>query len=838
MRTRLMRSKFTLLFMMLGLLLAVPAIAFAQDVTGSTTLLPAPTIQSDKTDYAPGELVTLTGSGWQPGESVHINVNDTFGATWTRNVDVIADASGNITDSFNLPSTFVSDYDVTATGAQSGTATTTFTDSNPNNVSVASPTSATVMQGGSNGAYGDVSVGFSGSDGNPPLACTVTLGVSQESGDTGLPANANAIFGTGTLSGLKGETKTSTLAVSTTNATPTGTYTFHVKATRGTGCQGSGATVSNEQLTLVVTSGDTTAPTVSSINRANANPTNASSVSWNVTFSESVTGVNVGANSDFALAASSGLSGASITGITGSGSTYTVTANTGSGDGTLGLNLVDNDSIVDGAGNKLGGTGTTGTANGSFTGEVYTIDRTAANVTLTDVNGAARTFPYSTNANVTSVGGSCEPGGSPVSVTLGGNLTTPPLAPRSPSGSWTLNLLTPVSSEGTYVFAASQIDTAGNTGSSGNKSVTIDKTAPTVTLDKVNGTTRTFPYSTNANVTSVGGSCTTGDGDVSVTLDGNAANPATANCSSGNWTLTLTNALSNEGTHTFSASQTDAASNTGNSGNKSVNIDKTAPTITGDRSPDANANGWNNTNVTVSYTCSDNAGGSGLAGSCPASDTVTTEGANQSRSGTVTDQAGNSASVTKGGINIDKTPPTAVAFVGGSSLNNGGSYDFNSVPAGPTGCTAEGAISGLDTCTVGGYGTGVGPHTVTATAKDKAGNTATKSLSYTVKEAKASGFYQPVDMNNTLNTVKSGSTVPVKFELFGGASNTEQKTLNAVTSMSASKVDCAAFNSDPVDAIEYLARLAKTRACGSTPLGTSSSTTGRLPPRLRTPATT
>src|SRR5215212_7834165 len=97
----------------------------------------------------------------------------------------------------------------------------------------------------------------------------------------------------------------------------------------------------------------------------------------------------------------------------------------------------------DAAGNKLGGTGTGtagggGTGNGGFTGEVYTIDRTAANVTLTDVNGAARTFPYSTNANVTSVGGSCEPGGSPVSVTLGGNPTTPPLVPCSSSGSWTL----------------------------------------------------------------------------------------------------------------------------------------------------------------------------------------------------------------------------------------------------------------------------------------------------------------------------------------------------------------------------------------------------------------
>ena len=107
-------------------------------------------------------------------------------------------------------------------------------------------------------------------------------------------------------------------------------------------------------------------PTVSSINLASANPTApATSVSWTVTFSTSVTGVDA---SDFALAPV-GVSGASITSVTGSGATRTVTANTGSGGGTLGLNLVDNDSIVAGT-TPLGGAGA---GNGDFTGQVYTI---------------------------------------------------------------------------------------------------------------------------------------------------------------------------------------------------------------------------------------------------------------------------------------------------------------------------------------------------------------------------------------------------------------------------------------------------------------------------------
>ncbi len=93
-------------------------------VAGSLT----PTIQSDKADYPPGATVTLTGSNWQPGESVHINVNDEAGKTWSRDVDVSADESGNITDQFDLPNWFVATYKVTVTGAQSGEATTSFTD--------------------------------------------------------------------------------------------------------------------------------------------------------------------------------------------------------------------------------------------------------------------------------------------------------------------------------------------------------------------------------------------------------------------------------------------------------------------------------------------------------------------------------------------------------------------------------------------------------------------------------------------------------------------------------------------------------------------------------------
>jgi hypothetical protein len=140
-----------------------------------------------------------------------------------------------------------------------------------------------------------------------------------------------------------------------------GSHTFQVKAVSGS---------LQSSVTSYTWTIDLTPPTVVSINRPGANPTNASSVSWTVAFSEPVTGVDA---ADLQLV-NGGLGGTpGVTGVTGSGASRTVTASTGSGDGTLALKLVDDDSIVDVVGNKLGGTGA---GNGSFTGQSYTLDRT------------------------------------------------------------------------------------------------------------------------------------------------------------------------------------------------------------------------------------------------------------------------------------------------------------------------------------------------------------------------------------------------------------------------------------------------------------------------------
>jgi hypothetical protein len=99
--------------------------------------------------------------------------------------------------------------------------------------------------------------------------------------------------------------------------------------------------------------------------------TGAASADFTVTFSEPVTGVDPG---DFSPFMTGDLSGASILGVTGGPSAYTVTVDTGTGNGAIRLDIVDDDTIMDLDGNPLGGPGL---GNGNYTGgQNYAIIKT------------------------------------------------------------------------------------------------------------------------------------------------------------------------------------------------------------------------------------------------------------------------------------------------------------------------------------------------------------------------------------------------------------------------------------------------------------------------------
>ncbi len=134
---------------------------------------------------------------------------------------------------------------------------------------------------------------------------------------------------------------------------------------------------------------DTASPTVSGSARADANPTNAAAVDFTVTFSEFVTGVDA---TDFALT-TSGLTGAAVSGVSGSGRVYTVTVSTGSGEGTLRLDVAANGSIRDAVNLPLIGTFTTG--------ESYVVDTVAPTVVSSLRASASPTAATSVDFTVT-----------------------------------------------------------------------------------------------------------------------------------------------------------------------------------------------------------------------------------------------------------------------------------------------------------------------------------------------------------------------------------------------------------------------------------------------------
>lgn len=121
-------------------------------------------------------------------------------------------------------------------------------------------------------------------------------------------------------------------------------------------------------------------------------------------------------------------------------------------------------------------------------------------------------------------------------------------------------------------------------------------------------------------------------------------------------------------------------------------VDIIPPVIEGSASPSPNAAGWNNTDVHVSFVCSD--ADSGIA-SCTAPVTLSAEGAGQSVSGTAVDNAGNSASTTVSGIHIDKTAPSISA----SRSVAPNAAGWNRTPV-TVSFTCDDALSGVASCSV------------------------------------------------------------------------------------------------------------------------------------------
>jgi hypothetical protein len=190
------------------------------------------TVKTDKDDYAPGEIVTITGGGWEPQDSVMLTLHE------INNPDphpdrvwiVTADDNGNIFDNSFYPEA----HDVgvrfylTAVGARSQ-AQMTFTDAPKVGSVTVGAQSPSTLYAGDNGTF-TITV-FRGSGGGSLGAFTAALSIT-----TALPTGATASFSPNPIAFSAGESSdTSTLTITTTatgapGATPAGTTAFTVKA--------------------------------------------------------------------------------------------------------------------------------------------------------------------------------------------------------------------------------------------------------------------------------------------------------------------------------------------------------------------------------------------------------------------------------------------------------------------------------------------------------------------------------------------------------------------------------------------------------------------------------
>jgi RHS repeat-associated protein len=253
-----------------------------------------------------------------------------------------------------------------------------------------------------------------------------------------------------------------------------------------------------------------------------------------------------------------------------------------------------------------------------------------------------------------------------------------------------------VSAEGANQSICGQaVDTAGNNSAPACATVSLDKTPPSITATispapNANGINTTIPVTITF-------TC-------SDTLSGIAVCPSP---------ISVTTTGSNQ---VFGGTATDKAGNTA-AATATLNIQTappTPPSIAASISPAPNANGWDNSPVTVSFTC---VAGTNPVATCPAPLIVSTEGANQSICGKAIDTTGLSATACAN-VNLDKTPPTITAVPSPSPLAN----TWNTTPVTVTFTCAD-SLSGVAICPPPQTVSTDGFHqVVSGTATDVAGN--------------------------------------------------------------------------------------------------------------------
>jgi hypothetical protein len=300
----------------------------------------------------------------------------------------------------------------------------------------------------------------------------------------------------------------------------------------------------------------------------------------------------------------------------------------------------------------------------------------------------------------------------------------------------------------TFQLGSTQVNCSvtdsGGLSASGFFTVTVvDTTAPTLNL----------PADITEEATSADGAAVSYSASASDIVDGNVA----VNCSpSSGSTFAL-------GTTPVNCSATDAHGNTAN-GSFNVTVeDTTAPTLSLPANITEEATGPNGAAVTYSASASDLVDGAITPNCSPVSGSTFALGTKQVDC-SATDAAGNKAS---GSFNVTVQDTTAPALNLPSNITK--QATSNSQAQVSYSASASDLVDGAITpnCSpASGTNFPAGTTTVNCSATDAAGNKATGSFTVTVNYG-FSGFRSPVDNLPTVNSVKAGSAVPIKFSLSG-----------------------------------------------------------------------
>src|SRR6266566_4168458 len=177
------------------------------------------TVKTDAADYPPGSIVTITGTGWQPGETVTLTLVESPLIDTHPTMTAVADAFGNISNNQFSPD--VHDVDVrfylTATGSQSQ-AQNTFTDANNDANTLTLGCISTTLTSGTSTQCTATETDTAPTPNNGPPQGTVSWSISPADG-TFSPTSCTLA-----TSGSSSKCTTTFTASSGGNATITGNY--------------------------------------------------------------------------------------------------------------------------------------------------------------------------------------------------------------------------------------------------------------------------------------------------------------------------------------------------------------------------------------------------------------------------------------------------------------------------------------------------------------------------------------------------------------------------------------------------------------------------------------